>query len=163
MSSGNTVESLAIDVAALGYPRFGHLRPRDWYPKNPTEVLLAALAQGDLEPRLFEALPWLVLRYAPFDHEWLVREAKARELQNRLGFVVTLARHLAERTRDDAKVRMLRTLEDRLDRIRLAPEDTLGKRLRESQRRWLTEHRPEDARRWNLLTAWTVDALRYTV
>src|SRR2546428_320224 len=72
--AGDSAELLATDVAALGYPGFAYLRPRDWDPKNPAEVLLAALAQNDLEPRLFEALPWLVLRFAPFDHEWLVPE-----------------------------------------------------------------------------------------
>src|SRR5204862_2965596 len=45
---------------ALGYPGFTHLRPRRWALKNPAEVLLAALAQDDLEPRLVEALPWLL-------------------------------------------------------------------------------------------------------
>jgi len=48
---------LASDLAALGYPGFAHMRPRRWVLKNPAEVLLAALAQDDLEPRLVEALP----------------------------------------------------------------------------------------------------------
>src|ERR1700675_1132159 len=65
--------------------------------ENPAEVLLGALAQDDLEPRLVEALPWLVLRYSTLDWSWVVREAKVRDLQNRLGFVVGLARQLAVR------------------------------------------------------------------
>src|SRR2546425_12367593 len=84
--AGNSAELLATDVAALGYPGFAYLRPRDWDPKNPAEVLLAALAQNDLEPRLFEALPWLVLRFAPFDHEWLGRGGKLRAVAHRLWF-----------------------------------------------------------------------------
>ena len=45
-------EALANDLAALGYPGFAYLRPRSWKPKNPGDVLLAALAQDDLEARL---------------------------------------------------------------------------------------------------------------
>ena len=83
--------TLARDVAGLGYPGFAYLRSRHWTPKNPGEVLLTALAQDDLESRLVEALPWLVLRYSTLDWTWVVREAKVRDLQNRLGFVVGLA------------------------------------------------------------------------
>jgi len=154
--------TLADDLAGLGYPGFSYLRPRNWKPKNPSDVLLGALAQEDLEARLVEALPWLVVKYWPLDREWLVREAKLRDLQNRLGFVVSLARRLAERAGDERKARALNELETELERSRLAREDTLCKAsLREPQRRWLAENRSEEAKRWNLLTDWTVDALRY--
>src|SRR5438552_7111706 len=100
-------DTLAGDLAALGYPGLAYLRPRKWKPKNPGEVLLAALAQDDLEPRLVEALPWLVLRYLPLDWAWVVCAAKVHDLQNRLGFVVSLARGLAERAGDRRKVESL--------------------------------------------------------
>ena len=155
-------ETLANDLAALGYPGFAYLRPRNWKPKNPGDVLLAALAQDDLEARLVEALPWLVLRYWPLDREWLVRKAKLGDLQNRLGFVVSLARRLAERARDERQARALNELETELERSRLAREDTLCKAsLPASERRWLAENRPEQAKHWNVLADWTVDALRY--
>jgi transcriptional regulator with XRE-family HTH domain len=154
--------TLARDVAGLGYPGFAHLRSPTWTPKNPGDVLLSALAQADLEPRLVEALPWLVLRYSTLDWTWVVREAKVRDLQNRLGFVVTLARQVATRVADEQKARALRDLEARLESSRLAREDTLGRTsLPEAERRWLLEHRPDAARHWNLLTDWTADALRY--
>ena len=157
-------EALANDLAALGYPGFAYLRPRNWKPKNPGDVLLAALTQDDLEARLVEALPWLVLRYWPLDREWLVREAKLRDLQNRLGFVVSLARRLAERAGDERKTRALNEFEAELERSRLAREDTLCKAsLPEPERRWLAENRPEEAKHWNVLADWTVDALRYVV
>lgn len=156
-------DTLARDLAALGYPGFAHLSQKRRRAKNPAELLLAALAQNSLAARLVEALPWLVLRYWPLDEEWLVREAKVRDLQNRLGFVVTLARRLAERADEPDKARALRALETRLERSRLARQEPLGKAaLREPERRWLLKRRPADARRWNLLTDWTVDALRYT-
>ena len=154
--------TLARDLAGLEYPGFAYMRSRKWTPKNPGEVLLTALAQSDLEPRLVEALPWLVLRYWTLDWSWVVREAKVRDLQNRLGFVVGLARHLTERAGAERKARALTNLEVQLDRSRLAREDTLCRAsLPEPERRWLAEHRPEAAKHWNLLTDWTADALRY--
>jgi transcriptional regulator with XRE-family HTH domain len=154
--------TFAKDLAGLGYPGLTYLRPRHWTPKNPGEVLLKALAQPDLEPRLVEALPWLVLRYSALDWDWVVHEAKVHDLQNRVGFVVDLARQVAERAGDERKEHSLRALEARLDRSRLAREDTLCRgSLPEAERRWLAEHRPEAARHWNLLTDWTPDALRY--
>jgi transcriptional regulator with XRE-family HTH domain len=154
--------TLASNFAGLEYPGFAYLRSRNSKPKNPGEVLLAALAQGDLEPRLVEALPWLVLRYWTLDWAWVVPEAKVRDLQNRLGFVVSLARSLAERAGKNHQARALADLEGQLNRSRLAPEDTLCQAsLPEPERRWLAEHRSELAKHWNLLTDWTADALRY--
>ncbi len=155
-------ESLARDLAGLGYPGFAHLRPRQWKPRNPSEVLLAALAQDDLDARLVEALPWLVLTCWPLDRDWLVRHAKLHDLQNRLGFVVTLARRLAERVGDEQKARALRDLATELERSRLARQDTLCRAsLSGGERRWLMAHRSADARHWNVLTDWTADALRH--
>ena len=103
-----------------------------------------------------------MLRYWTLDWGWVVPEAKLRDLQNRLGFVVSLARRLAERAGDERKARTLADLEAQLDRSRLAREDTLCRAsLPEAERRWLLEHRPATARHWNLLTDWTADALRY--
>ena len=159
---GLDADALATDLAVLGYPGFAHLRSPDREPKNPVEVLLAALSQDDLDARLAEALPWLVLRYWDLDREWLVREAKLRDLQNRLGFVVSLARRLAERASDENRAEALRDVETQLERSRLAREDTLCKAsLPEAERRWLVDHRSEEAKHWNLLTDWTADALRY--
>jgi transcriptional regulator with XRE-family HTH domain len=154
--------ALARDAAGLGYPGFAYLRSPRWTPRNPGEVLLAALAQEDLEPRLVEALPWLVLRYSSLDWGWVVREAKLHDLQNRLGFVVALARQVATRLGDDARALPLRDLEAQLERSRLAREDTLCQAgMPAAERRWLLEQRPDAARHWNLLTDWTADALRY--
>lgn len=80
----------------MGYPGFGYLRRRQ-PGRNPAEVLLTALAQDDLEARLFEALPWLLLKYWDMDRVWLARQSRVHDLQNRLGFVVTLAREAGQR------------------------------------------------------------------
>lgn len=156
-------QQLAADLAGLGYPGFAYLREKRSH-KNPSEILLTALAQRDLEARLFEALPWLVLRYWELEAAWLVEQAKLHDLQNRLGFVVTLARKAGRKTapanpeRDAA----LENLESVLKRSLLAREEPLGKpNLSEAEQKWLKKHRPKEAGRWNLLTNWRPEALRY--
>ena len=54
--------TLAMDLAALGYPGFAYLKSKR-KKKNPGEVLLSALSAKCLESRVAEALPWLLLQY----------------------------------------------------------------------------------------------------
>ena len=91
-----------------------------------------------------------------------MREAKLRDLQNRLGFVVTLARRLAARARSKDTARALTELEARLERSRLAREEPFCRASAPAaERRWLAAHRSPDARRWNLLTDWRAEHLSY--
>ena len=156
-------EQFAADLAGLGYPGFAYLRKRR-SNRNPGELLLTALAQDHLESRLFEALPWLVLKHWEMDTGWLVKEAKLHDLQNRLGFVVSLARNARSKAslpnpqRDVA----LEQLESTLKRSLLAKEEALGEaKLSDAEHKWLKEHRPKEARDWNLLTNWRPETLRY--
>ncbi|HEY3129372.1 MAG TPA: hypothetical protein VGL91_07935 [Acidobacteriota bacterium] len=120
--------------------------------------------QDDLEARLVEALPWLLFRYWNLDKSWLVQQAKLLDLQNRLGFVVSLARQLAERTNSPAaRLEALKGLELDLEQIRLAREDSLCKALKPTEKQWLRENRPEKAKHWNLLTDWRPEILPYAV
>lgn len=156
-------QTLAEQLSALGYPGFAYLAARR-RTKNPAEVLLRALAQDELEARVVEALPWVLVRYWDMDTHWLIQQAKLRNLQNRLGFVVSLARELAERRepRNASQVHALTRLEATLEQSRLAREEALGKRnLTARERDWLAKNRPETARRWNLLTDWRVEFLSY--
>lgn len=156
-------QTLAEQLAALGYPGFAYLAARR-RAKNPAEVLLRALAQDELEARVMEALPWVLVTYWDMDTQWVIQRAKLRDLQNRLGFVVSLARELAERRepRNDSQVHALTKLEATLEQSRLAREEPLGKRnLTAREREWLAKNRPETARRWNLLTDWRVECLPY--
>ena len=156
-------EQLATDLAGLGYPGFAYLRTRRT-PRNPSELLLSALAQDQLEARLFEALPWLVLKYWEMDPEWLVQQAKLHDLQNRLGFVVALARKAGQRSAlpDSRRDAALEQLEARLRGSLLAREELLaGAQVSESERRWLKKHRSKEARDWNVLSNWRPEALRY--
>lgn len=154
-------QTLAEELAALGYPGFSYLRSRK--QRNPAEVLVSALCQKDLESRLTEALPWILLHYPELDQCWLVEQARVRNLQNRLGFVVTLARELAQRRGEqDGRLQALAELEAALEESRLTREDTFCQEsLSEAERRWLRKVRPPSAQRWNLLTDWTPEAVRY--
>jgi transcriptional regulator with XRE-family HTH domain len=151
---------LAKAVANLGYPGFRHLSggTRD----NPAVVLLAALSRRDVEVRVVESLPWLVVEYYDLDWDWLMREVRVRDRQNRLGFIVTLGRRVAERRGADAAQRKLREVEEALEHARLAREDSLCQSgLSEAERGWLRQSRPADARHWNLLTDLDAEHLPY--
>lgn len=130
---------------------------------NPGELLLRALTLDELEPRLIEALPWLLLRFEGFDTEALAVWARTRDLQNRLGFTVSLARRVAEHNPSYQSRRdELRRFEGLLEPSRLVREDTLGRReTSRRMRKWLRANRSRDARHWNLLTDLKVEHLPY--
>lgn len=151
---------LAKAIANLGYPGFVHLLggPRD----NPAVVLLAALSQRDVEVRVVESLPWLALEFCDLDWDWLMREVRIRDAQNRLGFIVSLSRRVAEKRGADGEVRRLREVEDALEQARLAREDSLCQAgLSEAERSWLRHARSADARHWHLLTDLDAEHLPY--
>ena len=140
LATENPSEIVAREVAALGYSGFSHLRSGE--KRNPAAVLLMGLAQKDLESRVVESLPWLVLEYPDLNWDWLVARAKQEDLQNRLGFVVNLARRVSEsKGRDGATV--LAGAESLLERARLAREDTLCRdSLTQAERHWLRQMPP---------------------
>jgi transcriptional regulator with XRE-family HTH domain len=154
-------QRLVEDLAKLDYPGFTYVRTHV-RSKHPGEVLLTALAQENLEGRVAEALPWLLLRYWQMDLIWVVGEAKKFDLQNRLGFVVNLARQLSQRGGDSERTQALASLESLLEPSRLAREDYLYRAPRnDRERQWLSENRPEAARHWNLLSDLRPEHLQY--
>jgi len=138
---------LARELAGLGYPGFAQLA-RKGRSLNPAEVMARALANSDLDPRLVEALPWVVATFAPLNWTWLVAQCRLMNLQNRLGFVASLAgstESIAE-----------------MEASRLAAEGTLCREsMPEAERNWLRKHRPPLAAHWNLLTMLTADGLTH--
>ena len=115
-----------------------------------------------MDSRLVEALPWVLLRFPELDWPWLVGAAKVNDLQNKLGFVTGVARRLAERLGERDTAALLRLQEATLERSRLMREDTLcHDSLTEAERRWLREHRPAEARHWNLLTDLSAEHLSH--
>lgn len=152
---------LATDLANLGYPGYQHLRRPRLGAKNPAAVLLSGLRADRLEPRSAEALPWLVVTFPDLDWDWLVPRAKTLDLQNKLGFVVTLARQVAKSTNAPV-AEALRNREELLERSRLVREDAFGRTtMTEAERRWLSANRPPEARHWNVLSSLTAEHLSY--
>jgi transcriptional regulator with XRE-family HTH domain len=149
-------DKLRSELAGLGYPGFAHVRGRVRH--NPAEVLLNALNKSELDTRVAEGLPWLAFTYADLDWDWAVQNAKLHDLQNRLGFVTTLAcqfgaSQASRQPADEHRSQRLREYAAVLDRSRLAKEDTLcHDSLTEAERKWLRGNRPPEAAHWNLLT-----------
>lgn len=155
---------LAQQLAALGYPGFRSMRAV--WKRNPLQVLLEALAQDNLEARLTEALPWLLTNYGDMsvtNRVWLVEQARLRNLTNRLGFVVTLAREVLLRKGENTSERYhsLAVLETKLSESRLDKEDTLCQSLSSNEQKWIKETRPQGAAFWHLLTDWRPEHLQY--
>ena len=148
------------DLGALGYPGFSYLRKG---PKqNPAQLLFRALDQRDLDARVIDALPWLVLTYPEMDWEWLVDKVKLHDRQNRLGYVVAVANEVLRRRSEGERTRAWKKYEGALERSRLAMEDTLcHDSLTQAERNWLRHNRPPAAAHWNLLTDLKADHLAY--
>jgi len=145
-------------LGSLGYPGFAYLSSSTRL--NPVELLMEALDSDDLDSRVTEALAWLPLAYPHLNWDWLTANAKLRDRQNRLGFVVELARQAAEKGGSSQVGEELAARVAKLESSRLAKEDTLCKEsMTRAERAWLRKHRPESAEHWNLLTDLTVEQL----
>lgn len=153
-------QHLAEALSTLGYPGFRYLRSHT-VRRHPNEFLLTALAQKSLDGRVAEALPWVAANSAELN-SWLVENARKFNLQNRLGFVVSLARHAADKLNLNAKATELSHLLLLLDDSRLAKEDYFYRPPRtESESQWLRKNRTGDAVHWNLLTDMKPEHLPY--
>jgi transcriptional regulator with XRE-family HTH domain len=148
------------ELSALGYPGFAYLRAGR--RRNPAQVLLDALNEPNLDARVAEGLPWLAMAYVGMDWAWLVRNAKVRDRQNRLGFAVSLAADVAESKNHMERARKLRQCLEVLEGARLAREDTFCyDSMTQAERAWLREHRSPAAAHWNLLTDMIREHLAY--
>ena len=145
-------------LGSLGYPGFAYLRGS--VRLNPVELLMEALDSDDLDSRVTEALAWLPLAYPHLNWDWLTANAKLRDRQNRLGFVVELARQAAAKGGSSQLEEELANHVAKLEPSRLVKEDTLCREsMTRAERAWLREHRPKSAEHWNLLTDLTVEQL----
>jgi len=143
-------------LGALGYEGFAYLR--GGHAINPATLLMQAIDEEDLDARVVEALPSLLLHYRALDWQWLTREAKIHNRQNRLAFLATVASEVAAMRGDQSLARQFAVQVDSLDPSRLAAEDTLCQRsMTQTERRWLRVHATESAKHWNLLSDLTPD------
>ena len=158
---GVTPDELQRKLASLGYPGFEHVRSKA--VRNPAEVVLSAVVSKDLDTRLVEALPWVLSTYTDLNWEWLQMCAKLSNAQNRLGYLVHLARQTALGLPAKQDVTgVLTRWEHDLEDARLAREGTLCRdSMPEAERVWLRSNRPEAAAHWSLLTGLTANQLPY--
>lgn len=155
---------MADALGSLGYPGLMNLfsEMEAEFNHDPAVVLTAALSCDNLDERVIEALPWLVLRFPNLDWPWVLRESRSRNTQNRLGFVVTAALRVGASCYGNEELLMkLSSIEESLFEIRLEKEDTFCRRLASGERDWLREARPPEARQWNLLTDLNPNDLAY--
>lgn len=150
---------MADALMLLGHPGFRTLfyEIEDEPAPDPGVVLIAILSCEDLDRRIVEAAPWIILRFEHLDWEWIIREARARQVQNRLGFLVNLAAQVAaDNYFEQERLIFLTRLEERLFECRLDKEDSLcAKRQAAAERQRLRDTRSSEARQWGLLTDMT--------
>lgn len=158
--SSNAAKDLPTLLGTLGYPGFEYLAQPSTL-SNPAAVVLTALKAADVSARVTEALPWVLVRFSDLDWGWLVAEAKLANLQNRLGYVVSLASQLAGARNNVRAGKALEAAQVQLEAARLAKEDTFSRSVTEVERQHLRQHRPDSAAHWNLLTTLRFEDLRY--
>lgn len=143
----DTEDRLRAQLSALGYPGFAHVEPAR-PAAEPAVVLLSALSQPTVDARVTAALPWLVREYDDaMDWPWLVRQAKLRNRQNRLGFLIQLVNESGV-----GEPAMKHAL-DELDRARLLAEATFcWDSMPAPTRKWMRERRSPEAEHWNIVS-----------
>jgi transcriptional regulator with XRE-family HTH domain len=146
----STDDRFRAQLSALGYPGFAHIDPVRPVPKAGI-VLLDALSQPTLDARVAEALPWLTSHCADhLDWPWLVRHAKLRNLQNRLGFLLELATADNNASQQDSAMNQAK---EELDKARLLAEATFcWDSMPAATRKWMREQRSAEAAHWNIVT-----------
>lgn len=160
-SMGNSGDWFVRQMASLGYPGYSHVRPTRRV--NPAGMVLEAVSVDNVDARVTEALPWVLVQYPDMDWDWLVSRAKLRNVQNRLGFLVSVGREVAEKHSDSPEtVQRLAKVEKELEQARLASETTLSREAMPfAEREWLRSNRPELAQHWGVLTSLAAEQLSY--
>jgi hypothetical protein len=150
----------ATALGALGYRGFAYLSAPGAL-MNPAALVLHALLTSEVPARVTQALPWVLVRFVDLNWDWLLGRVKLANAQNKLGFLVSLAREWAAEQDNLVAQNRLADVEAKLEDARLVKEDTLGRPLTEAERRHLREHRPAAAAHWNLLTNLRKEHLPY--
>jgi transcriptional regulator with XRE-family HTH domain len=148
-------DRLTKALAALGYFPFAHLR-KSAKLMNPALVLVGVLAHADVDVRLVEALPWVLSEFVELDVTWLAAQSRLLNLQNRLGYLATLAGE------GEVCTPPLAHLVLGLEASKLAAEGTLCRdAMPKAEREWVRKSRPGAAEHWHLLTTLTREQLPY--
>lgn len=160
-------DALLSQLARYGVRFLGSGTRPAWVDLSLEETVLAALKFSN-DPRVFEALPVLVLRNAHrLDWTRLVSASYSLQLQNRLGMVVAAALQLRDRAKDvDHKVwTMLKNVHDTLAEAKLDREHVVGPRPQtEEARAFLQSRTPGWLRFWHGLSSADLESFqRYLV
>jgi hypothetical protein len=150
-------------LGALGYPGFqslfSGLEAEEGH--DPAVVLMAALACDRLDELVVEALPWLVLRFDNLDWQWLLAEARRRGVQNRLGFVVSLAVRAAAGSLGMDRLTRLAAIEEDLFACRLPKQETRWLRMPPARRHSAAARRSQEAAQWGVPSSLRPDEIRF--
>jgi transcriptional regulator with XRE-family HTH domain len=138
-------------LGSLGYPGYAHRAGRR--KPSPEALLLSVLSAPDADPRVVEALPWLIKRYAAeMNVDRLVRQAKLRNLQNRLGFLLSLSGVTTDSVRSALK---------ELEKARLFEQASMcWDSMPPVVRQWIYQNRTPLAEHWRVLTRLDTEDLR---
>jgi len=133
-----------------------------WIVGDITQINLQPAAYDVWHDRAVFHFLTVALTYLDMDWDWLARNAKLCDRQNRLGFAVSLASEVADARGESEKARNLRERLAVVERGRLAREDTFCRdSMTNAERVWLRAHRSSTAAHWNLLTDLKGEALAY--
>ncbi len=122
---------------------------------------MAALACDRLDEIVVEALPWLVLRYDNLDWQWLLAEARRRGVQNRLGFVVSLAVRAAAGSLGMDRLTRLAAIEEDLFACRLPKQETRWLRMPPARRQSAAARSSQEAAQWGVPSSLRPDEIRF--
>lgn len=150
-------------LGALGYPGFRSLfsEIEAEQDHDPAVVLMAAIVCDRQQDPVIEALPWLVLRYENLDWNWLLAEARRRGVQNRLGFVVSLAVRAGAGSLGMDRLTRLAAVEEELFACRLARQETRWLRVPPSQRGFIAARRSQEAALWGVPCCLRPEEIRF--
>jgi transcriptional regulator with XRE-family HTH domain len=154
---------LQLELADLGYPLFAHLKQSPHHV-DPAMFLVRALRQPDLDARVTAGLPWVSAHYqACVDWDWMVRQAKLDNLQNRLGFLLDLSVAVATITpRTERALNLMTKARSDLDKARLLIESTFcWDSMPDATRVWIRANRTPEAKHWNVVTRLRSEDLAY--
>lgn len=139
-------------LGGLGYPGFRYLASGPG-KVDPLEFVLDALRTEDLDQRVTDGLPWVLVHRADLDYRRLTDEARLLNVQNRLGFLLEVTVEAARKLHGDETAARLEPWLVYLRDARLFKEDTLCKSsLTQVERKRLRRSRPKAARFWRLFT-----------
>jgi hypothetical protein len=153
---------LASQLSLLGYPGFAYLNTSTISAVNVIEFLLLAISTDSLDVRSIEALPWVLLEYWQLDFKGLVEASVKQRQQNRLGFLVNLARRVSDGISNSRRTNKLRELECSLNDVREDREcGWMRSPINDAEKRWMLQHRSKEARHWRVLTSLSPEHLDY--